>query len=171
MLPKASQRNAKAMKTLKSTILIAALSFVLGACSYNPNDYSCFADIPAVGWSDDEVFLFTPEIDDSIASGTLHLLVRNTNNYPYSNLWVELETRLATDSGLSSQLDTLCIELADVYGNWHGTGIGTSYQLKQPIISPYTLRNGSPIRLRHIMRPEVVTGLEQIGIIFTANEQ
>ncbi len=159
------------MKTLKPTIIIAVLSLILSACSYNPNNYSCFADVSPDGWTDTETFVFLPEIEDSVAIGSLNLLVRNTNEYPYSNLWIELESQQQTDSGLTTRLDTLCIELADIYGNWHGSGIGTSYQLKLPIISPYTLHNNSPIRMRHIMRPEVITGLEQIGIIFDANEQ
>lgn len=143
---------------------------MLGACSYNPNDYSCFADIDADGWPADKTFVFMPETADSIAEGTLSLLVRHTNDYPYSNLWVELESQQPADSGhIATRLDTICIELADIYGNWYGTGAGTSFQLKDTISTRFTLMRDAPLRLRHIMRPQTVEGLEQVGIIFEAN--
>ena len=159
------------MKTLKPLIIFAALAIMIGACSYNPNNYSCFADIAPEGWKDTVTFTFTPEIEDSIATGTLNLLVRNTNDYPYSNLWIEIESREETDSGLRTRPDTVCIQLADIYGNWHGSGIGTSYQLKRQVYSAYTVRKGDSIRIRHIMRPTTISGLEQIGIIFEVNEK
>lgn len=144
---------------------------MVGSCSYNPNNYSCFADIAPEGWSDTEIFSFSPEIEDSTATGTLNVLVRNTNDYPYSNLWIEIGSWQETDSGSVAQFDTVCIQLADIYGNWFGTGIGTSYQLKREVHSAYKIRKDSPIQIRHIMRPTTVTGLEQIGIIFEVNEQ
>lgn len=150
------------MKIHKLIGIFAALSIFFGACSYNPNDYSCFATLDTNGWTDDETIVFLPEIQDSIAEGSLNVLIRHTNDYPYSNLWVEMKTAL--------HIDTLCINLADIYGNWFGTGTGASYQLKDVALSPFVFRTGDSICIRHIMRPESISGLEQIGIIFEADE-
>lgn len=155
---------------LASTICIAACS-----CSYNPNSYSCFSDInPSEGWQYGKSFVYMPEIKDSMADGRLELLVRHTNDYPYSNLWIELERQIPEDSGhLAICRDTFCITLADIYGNWHGHGQGTTFEKIDTLYLDYTLINGAPLRLRHVMRPDRVEGLEKIGLIFTAinNEQ
>lgn len=159
------------MSKAKRLIALAALVAALGACSYNQNDYSCFSDIDADGWDADDTFVYTPQLADSTAVGTLSLMVRHTNDYPYSNLWVELETQQPADSGrLEVRLDTFCIELADIYGNWYGKGLGPSFQYSDTLRTDFTLFNDSPVRLRHIMRPQKVTGLEQVGIIFEAND-
>lgn len=154
-------------KKLLQHAMLAAAAATIGSCSYNPNDYSGFAEIDADGWRADRTFVFMPEIQDSIARGTLSLFVRHTNDYPYSNLWVELESQQPADSGhIEVRRDTFSIELADIYGNWYGSGSGTSFQLKDTVITGFAMLNEAPLRLRHIMRPDPVDGLEQIGIIF-----
>lgn len=155
--------------TLKSSaigMLVAAAA--LASCSYNPNSYSCFSTIdPTTGWAYGNTFVYMPEIEDSIAHGQLKLLVRHTNDYAYSNLWIEVQTQQPADSGHVELLtDTFCINLADVYGNWRGSGTGATFETLDTIYSYFTLTNGAPLRLRHIMRPERIDGLETIGFIF-----
>lgn len=156
---------------LRYSLPWAALLLLCGACSYNPNDYSCFSNIDSShGWRYGQCFVYMPEIDDSIARGQLQILVRHSNDYPYSNLWVELQSWQSADSGrLHAVCDTFCIELADIYGNWLGKGLGASFQKTDTVYADFELANGSPLKLRHIMRPERVTGIEQTGLIFTAN--
>lgn len=150
---------------------------MLAACSciYNPNSYSCFSDIdPTEGWSYARTFVYLPQIGDSIACGRLELFVRHTNDYPYSNLWVELESHMPAPGGhVEIRRDTFCITLADVYGNWQGRGQGTTFEKIDTLYMDYRLINGAPVRLRHVMRPERVEGLEKVGLIFnpTKNEQ
>lgn len=149
-----------------SLLMLAAVS--LAACDYNPNDYSCFSAIdPSQGWEYGTTLVYIPEIEDSTANGTLTLMVRHNNDYPYSNLWLEL-------SGLSREgqklmCDTFCIELADVYGNWLGKGSGATFQRIDTLYRNFNLTDGAPLRLRHVMRADHVTGLEQVGLIFNAN--
>lgn len=153
--------------------MAAAALTLCAACSYNPDDYSCFGDVdPVAGWGYGSKFIYLPKIQDSIASGQLKLMVRHTNDYPYSNLWLELETQQPADSGhVMVVRDTICVELADIYGNWLGSGLGVSFQKVDTIYADFSLANGAPLKLRHIMRPEKVTGLEQVGVIFQANGQ
>lgn len=159
------------MKVRFFQLLSAAAALLLcAACSYNPNDYSCFSNIDASrGWKYGTKFIYLPEISDSLAHGQLALMVRHSNDYPFSNLWVELESQQSSDSGHIVLLrDTFCIELADTYGNWLGSGLGTSFQKVDTIYADFDLANGSPLKLRHVMRPDVVKGIEQIGLIFSA---
>lgn len=142
------------------------------SCSYNPNSYSCFSDIdPTEGWEYGKTLVYVPEIADSLANGSLALLVRHTNDYPYSNLWVEVESQQPADSGhISIVRDTICITLADIYGRWLGRGQGTTYEKIDTIYFDYTLTDKAPLRLRHVMRPEHVMGIEKVGFIFNPNQ-
>lgn len=155
----------------RNNVLAPLALILLAACSYNPNDYSGFDSIdPEEGWCADRSFSYSPEISDSIAEGSLQLFVRHTNDYPYSNLWVEVESVQPADSGrTATRLDTFCIELADVYGKWHGSGIGTSFQRTVELSPRFTIMRGTSLHLRHVMRPGRVTGLEQVGLIFNAS--
>lgn len=155
-------------KALFRTLAAAALT-LCAACSYNPNDYSCFSNInPDEGWKYGLTMIYMPEIADSITTGQLAVMVRHTNDYPFSNLWVELESQQNADGHITFRRDTFCIELADPYGNWYGTGLGTSFQKVDTVYADFELTNAAPLRLRHVMRPEHVKGIEQVGLIFNA---
>lgn len=150
-------------KFLTIPVLLAACS-----CSYNPNSYSCFSDIdPIEGWEYGKTLVYMPEIADSIAEGKLALFVRHNNDYPYSNLWVEVSYQQPGDSGhIVLTRDTFSITLADIYGKWQGRGQGSTFEKIDTLYLDYTLINGAPLRLRHVMRPERVTGIEKVGFIF-----
>lgn len=163
----------------KLNVILSLLSMAAAttSCSYNHNNYSCFSDIdPAEGWEYGRALVYMPEIGDSLAEGRLQMLVRHTNDYPYSNLWVEVESQQPADSGhLEVVRDTFCITLADIYGNWQGRGSGTTYERVDTLYADFTLISGAPLRLRHVMRPDRVEGIEKVGLIFepfnsTSNE-
>lgn len=157
----------------KLALLLPATLLAACSCSYNPNSYSCFSDIdPIEGWSYARTFVYLPKIADSIADGRLELLVRHTNDYPYSNLWVEVESHAPAAGGhIELRRDTFCITLADIYGNWQGRGQGTTFEKIDTLYIDHRLINGAPMRLRHVMRPERVEGLEKVGLIFTPDNK
>lgn len=146
-----------------------ALAALLGAaCSRYANDYSAFAAVDPDGWDYGNTLVFMPTTEDSLVEGTLALMVHHSDSYPYRNLYLEVSAQqLTPDSNITYRTDTINVVLADVYGNWLGSGVGTSFRLSQPINSNYRLLSKAPVRVRHIMRAETVPGLEQIGIIFT----
>jgi gliding motility-associated lipoprotein GldH len=148
---------------LAATALIAA-----AACSRHANDFSQFGNIDPEGWRYTTSYVFTPEIEDSLTHGTLSLAVRHSNDYPYRNLYLEVSYWQA-DSCLKT--DTVNVQLADIYGNWLGGGLGTSFQKADTLCSNFPMLNHSVIKVRHVMRPDVVTGVEQIGLMFYQHEQ
>lgn len=147
---------------------LAAVAVTAAACSRHANDYSAFYSVPPQGWDYHTALRFTPAPEDSLVSGRLDLAVRHTNNYPYRNLYLELSYVSPADS--TRHCDTLNVELADAFGNWHGSGLGTSFQHRVTISPRFTVAAaGTPLRLRHVMRPDTVAQLEQIGLIFTSS--
>lgn len=145
----------------------ALISFLMSACSAPDNDYSAFSTVDPDGWKYGRTFVYRPEIADSLASGTLLVMARHSNDYPYRNLWLEVSyQQLHPDSTISFRRDTVNIPLADLYGNWLGTGLGTSFQATDTVSTDFQLISGAPIRVRHIMRQDLLPAIEQIGIIF-----
>lgn len=138
------------------------------ACSRHADDYSRFHDMPGHEWGFYHHLLFDVVPEDSIVTGELQVVVRHTNDYPFSNLYLEM---ICEQPGRHTLCDTLSIELADIYGNWLGSGLGTSFQRAVTVNPRFTVTDSAHIRLRHVMRVDPVPEIEQIGIIFKANDQ
>jgi gliding motility-associated lipoprotein GldH len=154
---------------MNSIFKIAFVSIILclGACALRHNDYSEFKDIDSEGWQYGDTLTFKPTITDSLADGKLMLAVRHSNAYQYANLWLEISYPMA-DTIIA---DTINVKLADVYGRWYGKGLGVSFQKSDTLSRNFKLHRDTPIKLRHIMRVDTLSAIEQVGITFIANEQ
>ncbi len=141
---------------VSAAIIMAALT----ACSDKHSSVAEFKNINPSGWAYGSSLKFRPTGLDSIKKLSLLLTVRHSNAYPYQNIWLEVTTSTMSQK----RVDTLNIELADVYGRWHGTGFGPSYQYETPVGVPLPLGDTSRISVRHIMRVDTLVGVEQIGI-------
>lgn len=140
----------------------------LGACSPGHNTYSDFRNLPKEGWAYNDTIMFIPSITDSVAQGDLSIALRHNNNYHYSNLWVEINYPL-NDSTIKS--DTINITLADIYGKWHGKGIGPSFQIEKMVSENLNINKGDYFSIRHIMRVDTLLDIEQIGLFFISKAE
>lgn len=154
----------------KNIILRAALPFVMmvvlfvmTGCRMGPNDYSEYHSLDDEGWRYGELLRYEFMPEDSIVTGDLALSLRHTNDYIYSNIFLEVTI---ADS-LSTVRDTLAITLADDFGRWNGRGIGTDFRISDTIAKGITYRRPVAISVRHIMRDEILKDIEQVGISFT----
>lgn len=137
---------------------VVAMALTLVSCGTGPGEFSRWHQLPDEGWPYGDTVRFLADTSATTATlGTLSVAVNHSNDYPYSNLWLEVTT--------SRTRDTVEIVLADVYGKWQGHGFGPSYQLEREI----GLRiqdPGKPVSIRHIMRLDTLTGIEKIGVKF-----
>lgn len=140
----------------------------LGACASKRNDFSDFRNIDDLGWQYGDTLVFMPVHQDSIVTGDLFVSLRHTNDYLFSNLWIEA---CYSDADGRHFVDTLEITLADVYGNWSGKGVGVSFQKRVPLHRSLHHVTGSPVCVRHIMREERLKDIELIGIDFEQTEE
>jgi gliding motility-associated lipoprotein GldH len=89
--------------------------------------------------------------------------VRNSDLYPYQNLWL-LCKQEQPDSMVVT--DTLECMLADDFGKWLGNGM-TLYQnvfsLRDRYYFPDT--GAYTLNIRHGMRDELLKGIENIGLL------
>lgn len=145
-----------AAKSVKS--LLAA--GVLTACSGTDGYYGDFRNISPDGWDYNDKITFIPELTDSVFDGSLAVAVRHTNDYLYSNIYIEV----AVKDSIGQRRDTFNIALADEFGRWYGRGIGTDYQLSDTVYPSIRLHSPAMISVRHIMRSDKIKDIQQIGI-------
>lgn len=141
--------------------MIVALTAMSG-CRMGPNDFSEYHTLGGNGWKYGEIlnYDFTPR--DSVVNGDITLSLRHSNDYIYSNIYLEVTI---ADS-LQHRCDTIAMTLADDFGRWKGKGIGTDFQMSDTIARGITLHRPVKIAVRHIMRDEVLEHIEQVGVSF-----
>ena len=61
--------------------------------------------------------------------------------------------------------------MADIYGQWHGNGLGSSFQYELPLSNNITLYRNKPITINHIMRVDKLEAIEQVGLLFTEKKK
>lgn len=155
------------MTKLLSAVAFALTAMIILSCGQQ-KECGTFHAVDASGWLYGDTLLYdlTPADSDSVWTGDIAVAIRHAASYPYSNLWIELS--FPPSDSLTS--DTLNIQLADAYGNWLGRGLGLSFQRVDTVLRNITLPVPTTIHLRHIMRSDRLTDIEQIGLIFISND-
>ena len=102
------------------SLLIAAL--LVGCNSDVVYDNSLRVANPT--WHADSIARFEVEVTDTTIDYESAILIRNSGDYAYQNLWLFV-TEIAPDSTMTC--DTIEFYLADNYGRWLGSGIGSLY--------------------------------------------
>ncbi len=150
---------------MNKSLAIAILLLATASCCGHRTSYSQFEELPARGWAFGDTLRFMPDTTETafLEEGNLLLSIRHDNSYEYSNLWLSLEYC----DGENCRRDTLEIALSDLYGNWYGRGLGIVFQKTDTIAKRIRLPKGKPIKVSHIMRPDTLRGIEQIGIIYS----
>ncbi|MDR0831218.1 MAG: gliding motility lipoprotein GldH [Prevotellaceae bacterium] len=143
---------------MKKTLLILLSAFLFFSCNKNVI-YSEYNDISS--WSKDSVFTFNFEISDTISSYELDFLVRNTEDFPRQNLWLQIEK----ENNGTIFVDTVSVYFIDDYGRWRGKGIGSYYDnnfiYKQNV--KFYSSGKYTYKIRHLMRTDNLVGIKKFG--------
>jgi gliding motility-associated lipoprotein GldH len=114
-------------------------------------------------WGYQDFVRFNVPINDSTIPYNYYMMIRNTTDYTYSNLYLFVRTRFP-DGTLHA--DTINLMLADVSGKWLGKGIG-KYRMQQFLISPNAFfpQQGEYIfEVEQAMREKELQGINSVGI-------
>jgi len=84
--------------------------------------------VPDGIWDKENKLNFEVFIDDTVSAHNLYVNVRNTSLYPFSNLYLFIET--TAPSGHTIR-DTVEVILANERGKWLGSGLGDIWDLQQ----------------------------------------
>lgn len=144
------------------------VAFGLVACNAN-TVYDGSVRVANPTWHADSVARFEIAIVDTALDYQSGVLIRNSGDYSYQNLWLFV-TEIAPDSTIVC--DTIQYFLADNYGRWLGSGIGSLYtniyyykedlHYSQEGVYTYEIRQG--------MRDEELKGITNIGMQILINE-
>lgn len=154
-------------------LLITLLLFA--ACQPSPQ-YQKHVTIPSKGWSYNFQPEFKIQITDTAAAYQLFFLIRHTNAYPYSNIWLRLLSKQPGDSTFEEQRfevtlasPTAVLPDGSLSGGWLGRGMGEIWEqrmalnnVQQPI---YFSKPGEYIfKLAQDMRVNPLPEVIQVGL-------
>jgi gliding motility-associated lipoprotein GldH len=114
-------------------------------------------------WNKEERIRFEVPVTDTASSYDFYINVRNDGTYPFSNLFFFIRT-IAPDGRISR--DTIECRLADDYGKWLGTGMGS---LK---FNRFLFQKNVPLRQKgtyvfefeQAMREKELKGIRDMGL-------
>ncbi len=111
---------------MKSIVLVI-ITFALLSCNQNVvfNDYTRIGETE--GWARNIPIKFDVDIKDTNATYDIYVNVRQATGYPYSNLFLHLNTEYPDHKNFTDTLECL---LANERGEWLGDGAGDLWDNK-----------------------------------------
>jgi gliding motility-associated lipoprotein GldH len=149
------------MKVILKSIVVFVL--LLSVVSCQNADEKVLVNAVDNQWKKNNAQTFIFDINDAQNLKNMMFVVRNNNNYPYSNLRLIASVE---HNKKKISTDTLNYVLAKPNGEWIGTGFGDTKE----IVFQYKLnykfpKNGKySVKVVQAMRRNVLPGIEDIGI-------
>jgi len=143
-------------------LLIAVMVFLFASCTDN-SIYKQNKHIENNCWHKDSAVQFVANIDDTVSFFDICINVRNTNDYPYQNLFLFVQT--SSPLGISLA-DTLNVLLADDYGHWTGKSISRIWENNVMLLKNVKFaRKGDYIfKINQGMRHDILNGISDIAL-------
>ncbi len=151
-------------KYIDMRLLLSAFSLLLILVSCDENRiFDEYKSIPDASWNKDDVVRFDIKLDDTLSKNQVYIKVRNTADYPYSNLY--LFTRVEFPDG-RVLVDTLEYQMTDEEGMWLGDGVsGIKDNLlyyKKDVV--FYEKGDYKFSVQHGMRNDNLIGIHDVGI-------
>lgn len=149
------------MRTLTTCFFVVAMAMLV-SCNHTAI-FEQYQNISQEAWDMQDSICFHVDMNDTTSRYNVLLHIRNTEQYPYQNLWLFTRST-APDSTLA--IDTLECFLADNSGKWINQSLLSTHEMpllymsniRFPKIGTYTFD------VVHGMRDSVLHGISQIGI-------
>ena len=147
---------------LKLSIILFVIASIITSCHQNEVFFK-YDTISNRGWDKDSVQYFDIQVTDKNTPYNFYIHLRNKSNYPYQNIWLFLE-QIRPDKTIKK--DTVEAYLADQYGKWLGTGVGSLKEMQifyqKGIHFPDT--GTYRIGIKHGMRDSLLQGINDVGV-------
>ena len=127
-------------------------------------------DFKGNAWDRKNKVRFVFNIHDTDYYYNLSMNVRVTNDYKYSNLWVNIST---TGPEGVKNTEKLMFSLADHRGNWTGHNLGHIISFRLPAIKDrvFTKKGKYTFELEQCMRDTVLKEMVSAGILLEKQQQ
>ncbi len=154
---------------LKDKSYLIGVFLLIFACS-KPPFYSRYKNIENNKWALKQSLAFNVAIADSVSRYNLYINIRNTNQYPYSNLFLVVTEKY---KNTIIQIDTLEYDMADASGRWLGTGFTSVKESKLiyktnyifPKKGAYTFNIVHAVRKNgHLYGDAYLQGISDVGL-------
>jgi gliding motility-associated lipoprotein GldH len=147
---------------MRRIIPVVMLLAVLGTGCDDKRVFDDSASLAGAVWSSDKPVGFEFDVADTVTLHNLYINLRNGEEYPYSNLFLFVE--LEFPNGKRS-VDTIDCPLADAYGKWYGTGLGSIYDQRVLYRSRvrFPLSGHYRVEIRQAMRVRELEGIHDVG--------
>jgi gliding motility-associated lipoprotein GldH len=149
-------------------VTMLAVLVLTAACSDDRVVFEQNIEISDALWAVSERAVLTYDALDTVTQHNFLINVRNTEAYPYRNLYLFLKTTFP--NGKTSR-DTIGLFLADATGKWLGTGTGYLNSGRYPgarVMYAYNKRfpaEGEYVfEIEHAMRVDTLVGIRNIGM-------
>lgn len=148
---------------MKQMLLIPGIFLLLLTACDSTGLYDESRDIEGGEWDISERLAFDFDVPDTVTKYNFYFNIRNTDDYPYSNIYVFFRTTFP-DGKIA--VDTVEFPLADPSGRWYGKGQGDVHDcrlvfrqgVRFPVAGKYHME------VEQAMRMEALPGVINAGI-------
>ncbi len=120
------RRNRRLYEVIWVLLLVTSMVGCLPAPYYQKEEV-----IPQNAWAYSFRPTFTFDITDTTVSYQASFVIRHTQAYPYSNLWMWVYVKAPGDS--IPKRERVNVILAEPSGKWLGRGMGEMYEQRLPL--------------------------------------
>lgn len=151
---------------LSNIVFIISIALILSGCMPSPY-YQKTYSMPKNEWTYADKPTFKFEVKDTAALYHLYFLIRHTETYPYSNIWIWVETKQPGEDTFSrSRIE---IPLAETSGKWLGRGMGEIWEQRMPITKEdnpirFSKQGMYEVRFEQNMRLDPLPEVLQVGL-------
>ncbi len=151
--------------------IVVGFLLTLGLFSCDSNKvFEEYIEVENANWQKEDIANFEFIAKDTTEAHNLYINIRNTGDYPYSNLYLFV-TMQGPNGGLLK--DTVNCILADNRGKWLGKGVGDLWDLRIPYVGGFKFaqKGNYIVSYEQAMRVEDgLKGITDIGLrVETAN--
>lgn len=145
---------------MKKLILIVLISIGIFGCSRSPK--VIFHTFANAHWDKNDSIQIPIKIDES-GIYDLSILLRQNNDYPFSNIWVSMKME---GPGIETKKTQYNLTLADLSGRWLGQGPGNTIDNRFLILNNLQLKQAGiyTFTLKQNMREDDLKGIMMVGI-------
>lgn len=147
---------------MNRTLIIIAALMLFTACDSTVL-YDETARVDEKGWHYNDALTFNFSADDTTTTYTCYLDIRNRNDYPYSNIYLNIVT-IYPDGAVAADTN-LQFVLAQPDGQWLGRYNGRYVDGRYPFCRFRFPQQGSyQFVIRHAMRDTILPGILDVGM-------
>lgn len=148
-------------------ILLIICSGLLFSC-VKTNVFEKSTTIPGYNWNENFAVKGSFEIKDTTSAYNSYIVLRHTDAYRYSNIWLNFGLQAPGDSMHYSKIN---MELGTDAGGWMGSGMDDIWELRQLIVLPFKKPGTYNYSISQIMRDNPLTGVMSAGLRVEKRQQ